>query len=309
MEGRGVLAAMLSSALGGTAVGATRYLAGTLDPIAIGAVRFGGGFLLLLLVALARGETWPARKDWPAVASLGLLFFGLFPILFNAALIYTTAARGALALSTVPLLTMAAGALLKVDPPTPRKFVGVLIAMGGVATALGASLAGAPVGTWRGDLLMLGAALSMAFYNVWSRPFVSRSGPIPFATFGMGVGAICLLLLSILSGGLGPLAILTAPQWLAVVYLAVICGAFIFFLWAYALGKAAPTLVAATVTVNPVTAALFGTLLLGEPINAKLIVGVVAVLVGILIASMPFSWRATSRGRLMARARPAAPHR
>jgi drug/metabolite transporter (DMT)-like permease len=294
MEGWGVLAAMLSSALGGTAVGATRYLAGTLDPIAIGVVRFGGGFLLLLLIALCRGEKWPARKDWPAVASLGLLFFGLFPILFNAALIYTTAARGALALSTVPLLTMAVGALLKIDPPTLRKFVGVLIAMGGVATALGTSLAGAPVGAWRGDLLMVGAALTMALYNLWSQPFVSRSSPMSFATFGMGVGVSFLLPLSILSGALTPLATLTAPQWLAAVYLAVICGTFIFFLWAYALGKAAPTLVAATVTVNPVTAALFGTFLLGESINAKLIVGVVAVLVGILVASVPFSWRAMS---------------
>ena len=114
----GVLAAMLSSGLGGTAVGATRYLASTIDPITIGAIRFAGGFLVLLPVALWRRERWPERRDWAAIAALGLLFFGLFPVLFNAALIYTTAARGALALSTLPLLTMLAGALLRIEPLT-----------------------------------------------------------------------------------------------------------------------------------------------------------------------------------------------
>ena len=89
----GVAAAVLSSALGGTSVGATRYLVGTLDPLAIGSFRFGIGFVQLLPVALLRGGDWPAQRDWPGVAALGLLFFALFPILFNASLIFTTAAR------------------------------------------------------------------------------------------------------------------------------------------------------------------------------------------------------------------------
>jgi len=297
MEALGVLAAVLASALGGTAVGATRYLAGTLDPLTMGAIRFGGGFLVLFAVALWRRDSWPRRHDWPGTAALGLLFFGLFPVLFNAALIYTTAARGALALSTLPLLTMAAGAILRVEPPTMRKIVGVLIAMGGVAIALGMSLATAPVGAWRGDLLMVAAAFCMALYNIWSRPFVSRSGSIPFAAFGMGVGATCLSLFSALTGGLAHLPLLSAPQWIASGYLAIVCGALIFFLWAYALGRTAPTLVAVSVAVNPVTAAIFGAALLGEPVSANLIIGLLAVLVGIGIASGTIEWHGLPKRR------------
>jgi drug/metabolite transporter (DMT)-like permease len=285
MEIWGVLAAVLSSGLGGTAVGATRYLAGSLDPITIGAVRFGGGLLVLAPVALWRGERWPGRHDWPGIAGLGLLFFGLFPVLFNASLLYTTAARGALALSTLPLLTLAAGALLRIEAPTARKTLGVLIAMGGVALALATSLSGAPPGAWRGDLMMVAAALCMALYNVWSRPYIARSGPIVFAALGMGTGAICLAILSAASGGLVRLAALSAWQWIAAGYLAVVCGAAIFFLWAYALGRAAPTLVAVSVAVNPVTASLFGILLLGETVGATLILGLAAVLLGIAVAS------------------------
>ena len=132
-ETAGVLAAMLSSGIGGTAIGATRYLAGATDPLALGFFRFGIGFVLLLPLALWRRERWPGMRDWPAAVALGLLFFGLFPVLFNAALVHTTAARGALALSTLPLLTMLMAALFRVERLTRRKSAGVLVAIGGVA--------------------------------------------------------------------------------------------------------------------------------------------------------------------------------
>jgi len=45
-EAWGVLAAVLSSALGGTSIGATRFLVSAIDPLAIGSFRFGIGFLL-----------------------------------------------------------------------------------------------------------------------------------------------------------------------------------------------------------------------------------------------------------------------
>ncbi len=182
----GILAAILSSALGGTAIGATRYIAGVADPLALGGFRFGIGCALLLPLAALSGGDWPQRRDWPGVAALGLLFFGLFPILFNASLIFTTAARGAMALCTLPLLTMAVGAILGVEKLTSRKTTGVLIAMAGVALALLSGLAFAPAGAWRGYLLMIGAAFCMALYNVWSKPFIAgrvrfRSPPWPWA--------------------------------------------------------------------------------------------------------------------------------
>ncbi|MCF3934576.1 DMT family transporter [Acuticoccus sp. M5D2P5] len=310
MELLGILAAMLASALGGTAVGATRYLADALDPFTIGAVRFGGGFVLLLLIAFGRGERWPSRRDWGATAALGLLLFGLFPILFNAAMIFTTAARAALALSTVPLLTMVTGAVLRVEALKARKLVGVMIAMGGVVFALGVNASLAPDGAWRGDLLMLAGAVCMALYNVLSRPFIARSGPIPFAATGMGIGAAVLVTASLVSGGFGDLAALDTGQWVANLYLAIVCGALIFFLWAYALGRTSPTLVAVSVALNPITASIFGLALLGEAVGPALIVGLVAILSGIAIASGFLALTPVPRLRLNAsRGRGAEPPR
>jgi len=288
-EGWGVLAAVLSSGLGGTSIGATRYLVNAIDPLAIGSFRFGIGFLLLLPVALLQGGVeWP-RQDWPGVAGLGVLYFALFPILFNASLIFTTAARGALALSTLPLLTMVVGAALGSEALTARKSLGVVIATLGVAIALLSGLASAPLGAWRGDLLMVGAALCMAIYSIWSKPFIARSGPIPFTTMSMGVGAACLIVISCCRGSFTPVAAFGKPQWLAATYLGAFGSALTFYLWAFALARTTPTRGAISVTVNPVAASLVGAILLQEPLGWNLVGGIVTVFAGI--------WIATTAGR------------
>ena len=117
----GVLIALVSSCLGGTAAAITRYLVGNADPIALAILRWGIGFACLLPTALFLRVRWPPRRDWPAVSLLGLCFFGLFFVLYNIAIGFTTAARASLALATLPLHTMVVGALLGVEPLTLRK--------------------------------------------------------------------------------------------------------------------------------------------------------------------------------------------
>lgn len=281
----GVVAAAASSALGGTSIAATRYLVGHLDPLAIGSFRFGIGCLLLAPVALLGDRRWPDRRDWLQTAGLGLLFFALFPILFNASLIHTSSARGALALSTLPLLSLVVGAALGRERLTARKTAGVLIAMAGVGFALLSGLADAPPQAWRGDLLMIAAALCMALYGIWSKPVIGRCGPIPFTTVAMAVGAAALILISLLRGSCDAVAQFAVPQWSAALYLGVIGAALTFYLWAFALGKASPTSVAVTVTVNPVTASLVAAVLLNEPIGWNLVTGIVVVGIGIWLAT------------------------
>lgn len=288
-EGAGVLAAVLSSGIGGASIGVTRFIAGSLDPLAIGAFRFGIGFVLLLPIALGRRRTWPGRADWPGVAALGLLFFGAFPVLFNASLTFTTAARGALALSTLPLLTMVAASVFKVEQLTRRKALGVFIAMTGVALALLTGFSNAPANAWRGDLLMILAALCMAVYSVASKPFIRRSDPISFTVVAMGVGALALVLVSMGRGSFEPASRFGPGQWAALGFLGAFGGALTFFLWAFALQRTTPTRVAISIAVNPIAAALVGALLVGETLRWNLCIGIGAVISGIWIATRPDS--------------------
>lgn len=281
----GVLIAIVSSCLGGSAAAVTRYLTGNADPITLAILRWGIGFMLVWPAAVLLRAKFPPRADWLAVTVLGICFFGLFFIFYNIALGYTTAARASLALSTLPLQTMLVGALLGIEPLTLRKSLGVAIAMLGVLAALATGISAAPDGAWRGEAIMVGAVLCMAFYNVWSRRFIVRSSVLGFLCVGMGAGAAALILIGVLTGRVVVLESFNAAQWTAGFYLGIGGGAAAFILWVMALQRTTPTLVANTMTVNPIAAGLLATQLVGEPITVNLIAGLVAVFAGIWIAT------------------------
>jgi drug/metabolite transporter (DMT)-like permease len=284
----GVIIALASSCLGGTAAAITRYLVGGADPVTLAILRWGIGFLCVLPAALFLKVRWPERRDWPAVAALGLCFFGLFFVLYNIAIGYTTAARASLALATLPLHTMVVAALLGIEPLTIRKSAGVCVAVLGVVAALASGLSTAPAGAWRGELIMTSAVFCMAFYNVLSRPFMQRSSALGFLTVGMGTGAAALLLVGSLTGSIAVLKSFGMAQWIAGVYLGIAGGALAFILWVLALQRASPTRVANTMTVNPIAAGVLAAQLVGEPITPDLVVGLVAVFAGIWIATTEF---------------------
>jgi drug/metabolite transporter (DMT)-like permease len=54
----GVLAAVVSSALGGSAAALTRYAIAASDPVTLAAFRFGIGFVLFLPLALVSWARW-----------------------------------------------------------------------------------------------------------------------------------------------------------------------------------------------------------------------------------------------------------
>jgi drug/metabolite transporter (DMT)-like permease len=281
----GVLAAVASSAIGGIAGGATRFVVHATDPVTLGVFRFGTGFLILLPIAFYMKSRWPKGRDWVAVAALGILFFFAFSVLFNLAYSYTTAARGALTLSTMPLMTMLVGAALGIETLTVRKTAGVLIAMLGVSFALAFGLSSAPAGAWRGELVMFAATFCMSLYNVWSRPFIARSDPLAFLTAGMGAAAFCLLVWALAIHGFDAAAQFGTPQWLAIAYLGIIGSAGAFILWVFALSRTSPTKTAVTITVNPVFASIVGAVAIGEGIGLNLVIGLAAVATGIWLAA------------------------
>jgi len=185
------------------------------------------------------------------------------------------------------LLTVVVAAVLGAEQVTRRKTFGVCVAMAGVASALLAGLSTAPPNAWRGDLLMICAALCMAFYSVWSRTIIRRSGAISFTTMSMGIGALALTLFASMRGSFEPVASLDARQWSALGFLGLFGGALTFYLWSLALERTTPTRVAISITVNPIAAAMVGALLLDEPLRWNLCVGIVAVFSGIWLAKPP----------------------
>jgi drug/metabolite transporter (DMT)-like permease len=276
-----------SALVGGTAIAAIRHLAVYTDPFTLAAMRFGIGFCILFPIACLKNERWPALRDWPKAGGLGLLFFVVFPVILNLALSFTTAARAALTLATLPLLTMAMAAAMGAERFTARKAVAAAIALAGVAAALAGGLESAPSGSWKGDLLMVGGAAFLALYNIWSRSMIGRSGPLRFTAIGMGMATPVLLALAWLQDGFTSLAAFGPVQVAALAYVGIFGGAVAYWLWAEAISRTTPTRVAMSITLNAIAATAAGAIMLGEAIGWSLVLGIAAVAIAMALALRP----------------------
>ena len=294
-----VLSACLSSTLGGSAIVATRFVvpeAGVLPTILL---RFAGASLLVLAFTLPRIPVRVAGKDAPVIVALGLVQFAVFPWFFTMSLANIPAARGALVLSTQPLFTLAFAALVGRERLTTLKVAGGLLALGAVAFALGDRIVAASAETWKGDVYMFGAVLSGSIYNVASSYALRRYRALVAASVMIPAGTIAIAAVVAWRGDWAAFSHIGASGWIAVLYLTSLGGAITFFLWIWALEHTAPSRVALAVTLNPVSAAVLGALVLDEPVTWRLLAG----LCGVIGALMLVNW-ASIRKTLRARDAP-----
>ena len=280
-------AASFAAIVGGTAAVATRVALASTDATTIAALRYVAGAALFAAVAVPLGaRPWRvARTDLVGLLVLGVGQFAVFGWLFTQGYAYIPAARGALILSTMPLLTLLIAAASGQERLTAVKLGGVALGAAGVAIALG-ERAGAPhPEAWKGDLMLLAAAFGGSLYNVFAPRYLRRYGTLSVTTFGMACGAACFGLMFAAASSTASVAAIDARGWWALAYLATVASAGNFFLWLWALERISPTRAAVTVTLNPLSAALLGALLLGEAAGLQLIAGMALVVVSILVVN------------------------
>ena len=235
---------------------------------------------------------WPRLRipfrEWVKIVLLGVLFFGFFTWAFSAGLQYTTAARGAIGLATIPVQTLIVAAIFGRERLNGRKLFSVGLAFAGIAIVFGpAAWGGSGKSYLIGDGLMLLGAFSAAVYSAFSRPVFSAYGP----TFDHGdrhglrhAGAV--------AGGRprrAPLAacrISVAKVWLALAFLGTVGSVVQFSIFNWALRWLPPSRVVIYLTLNPISAMLLGNFMLGETVTAILVVGLCFVISGILVANV-----------------------
>ena len=283
----GVGLAALSTSLGGVTVVLTRLIIAESDPLSLAFLRYGIALAVLaaILVATTRLPRI-ARADLAVVAALGLTMFSGFPYFMARALEDTTAARGALVFATLPLVTIAIGALFRVERLTALKLLGIAVAIAGTGLALGERVDAAAPDALHGDAFMFLAILCAAFFNVFSGRYLIRYGTLPIMVYTMIPGIAVLFALALAFGRpfTGSLDF-DLEGWTIVLLLAVPGAAFMTFIWGRALQLITPTQATITVGLNPVTAILLGAWLLSEPITLRVFAGVVMLVVAIVLAN------------------------
>ena len=284
------LAAAGASLLVGSGIVATRFVIEQSDPASLALLRYVIGFACLLPPLLVTG--WPrfARRDLLPIALLGIGQFGILIALLNYGLEQVPAARGALIFAVFPLLTMILAALLRAEPLSLFKSLGVLLTILGVGLVIGEKVLGEELLAaggegWNGELAVFGAALCGAVCSVYYRPYLERYSTLSVGAFAMLASVFFLAIPAGFEGFFDEIPRFTLGGWLAVIFIGLSSGAG-YLLWLWALAHTTPTKVAMFLAVSPITAALLGWLLLAEALSPLFLLGLACVVAGLWVAHL-----------------------
>jgi len=279
-----VVAAAVVGIQVGSAIVASRFAVEQIGPISLALLRYTIGFLCLLPPALMSGRLRFARRDLLPIALLGIVQFGVVVALLNLVLQTLPSARVALLFATFPLMTMLIAASLGHELLTTRKTAGVVLTLVAVAIALGEkAFAPSAEDEWVASLLVLGSALAGALCAVLSRPFVRRYDALSVGAFAMLATVGALAVMAAGEGFFDAPPSLSLGAWGAVAFIGVSSGAG-YFLWLWALRHTTPTRVTVFLALSPITAAILGTILLGEPMTWELAAAISVLTIGLWLA-------------------------
>jgi drug/metabolite transporter (DMT)-like permease len=203
--------------------------------------------------------------------------------LLNFGLKSVPAARAALIFASFPMLTLLFAALIGQERVTVAKTAGVALTILGVGFALGDKTLSSGQ-SWIGEAAVLASALVGAICSVLYRPYLKRYPTLPVSAFAMLAAVLALAVPAALDDLFTAVPRLTPSGWAAVVFIGLSSGGG-YVLWLWALANTDATRVTVFLSLSPITAAVLGVALLGEPVTGTMIAGCGCVAAGLWIAN------------------------
>lgn len=230
----------------------------------------------------SRGRAAWTRRDVPIMALLGLIGVSVNQCFFVVGLSRTSVAHSAIFIGMTPIWVLLIAAARGLEPITPRKLGGMLIALFGVALLSVESGRGHGP-TLAGDAITTLAASAFALYTVLGKELNHRYDPVTLHTFVFGFGAFFLIPVLLWQAWSFPFAGISGAGWLAVLYMGLFPSLFCYLVFYYALGYLAASRLSALSYLQPVAATSLGVVLLGERVTAPLVIGGAIIFSGVYL--------------------------
>jgi drug/metabolite transporter (DMT)-like permease len=252
-----------------------------LSPGALALGRLLIGTIALGALVLVRREPLPGRRDLPAIALCGLLWFGAYNVVLNEAERRVDAGTASMLVNVGPILIALMAGLVLAEGFPRGLFGGIAVAFAGVVViALATSEQGVAAG-W-GSVLCVVAALAYAVAVVVQKPLLGRVSALQVTWLACTVGALaCLPFAPALGREIGD-ADTSALGW--VVYLGAVPTAIGFLTWAYALARTTAGRMGTTTYLVPPIAIVLGWVILAETPPSLAYVGGALCLAGVALA-------------------------
>ncbi|MGY5124632.1 DMT family transporter [Streptomyces nigrescens] len=234
----------------------------------------------VMAVVAGRGITRLTGRETAAGAVLGMLLSGVL-VLETFGVVHTSATNAGLLISLTMIFTPLAEAVATRTRPTGGFVGAAALSVTGVALLTQGSGFTAPSS---GDLLMLLAAVARTVHVMaMSRMKAVRSTDSGALTVVQFAAAVVVFALASPFAAVSPVdaaAAYSPQQWAALLYLALMCTLFAFFVQMWAVRRTSPSRVSLLLGTEPLWAAVIGVALGGDRPGALGVAGAALVLIG-----------------------------
>ncbi|QOC22555.1 DMT family transporter [Wenzhouxiangella sp. AB-CW3] len=271
------------------------------DPVMVSFYRGAVGWVLVLawlvLQPSGSGLGSPRLWFWSIIAGLG--------VSGNFAFYFISIAEGSVAVAATlmycaPVFIYLVSFALRVEYPTPFKWVSIILVMGGVVLLTGVYDIDASDISLLAISAGLASGMSYALFIFGFKYAAPHGSPQAILVIAFAVLALILVLLADREQAV---AVLSTSSWPLFLVLGVIGAGLSFILYILGLRYAAPAMASIAAMVEPVTASLFGVVWLDERMSALQLVGMGLILATVTALTLQSKIRVTRVLRLRSRRR------
>jgi len=256
------------------------------SPLSFAAIRTLMATGVLFPIFLRREDEWRVKTRHLAyLAGLALLGTFLNRIFWSAGIDLTTASNASLLSTTSPIFVLMISFFLFRTAVSWRAALGILVSFVGVSLVI--------QGDWKewakggghvwGDLLMLLASVTWAFFTVLAKVLMKDYSSLKVTAYIMLIGSILFLpfLPNEKAGGWSGVSL---TGWVSVLYVAFTGNFLAYFFWMRGIQNIGPMRTILYSYLTPITAIVFAVPFLGETLTTGQIWGAAIVFAGIFLA-------------------------
>ena len=267
----------------------TKIALTSFTPIVYMFLRFSVASVFFLLLLLQRGFPKLSASDHKKLFLIAIFEPGLYFAFEATGLTYTTASKASIIISIVPIAVMLLARVMLKEKINIKSLSGILLSMAGILVLV----LGDPKfslsfeGSMTGDLLILGAVISAAFYMVLTRDLGQRLSSLEITSFQMFYGTILFTPLFILNVGDINWAQVSANAVGAIAFLVIFATVLGYLFYNYALTQIPASRAAIFINGIPVITAIGAWIILGERLTLLQGAGGIMVLIAVMLTNMP----------------------
>ena len=276
---------------------AIRFAIETLPPFLMAGTRFITAGLILTTWMLARGEAWPAWREWRTtfLVGVGLITIG------NGAVVWAElripSGIAALIVAVMPcwmvLLDWVWGERRR---PTLQTALGLLLGFGGIALLIGPGFASGGDIDITGVLAVLLATIAWPIGSIYSKLAPMPKSKVLASGMQMLLGGLALGIVALVTGEVSAINLdaVSTRSILSAIYLTIFGSLVAYSAFVFLLQEVPAPQVATYAYVNPVVAVLLGWAFAGELLSGRMVVAAAVIIAGVALITMS-AGRAESR--------------